>query len=72
VSDYAGTNQREDFAETLRYFVYYPEETWQKCARQEANGSQLLGDKMEYVAFLYHTLSFKDGGVVDSWLGYPI
>jgi len=72
VSDYASTNQKEDFAETLRYFVYYPSTVWSKVARQQANGSTLLGDKINYVAFLYHTMSFKDGGVVDSWQGYSI
>lgn len=72
VSTYAATSQKEDFAETLSYFVYEPSTVWSKVARQQANGSRLLGDKINYVAFLYHTLSFKNGGVVDSWQGYPI
>ncbi len=72
VSDYATTNAREDFAETFKSFIYSPNNLWEKAARQQQQGDSTLGDKGDYVAYLYGNLWFNDGGIVGGCLGYAI
>jgi hypothetical protein len=72
VSDYATTDQREDFAETFKYHVYYPDDALSRATRQASEGSSLLGDKLEYTSALYEGMTFRSGGVVNSWPGYPL
>ena len=72
VSDYAMTNQQEDFAETLMYYVYYPDEAYPEAARQIAAGSNFLDRKLAYIGRLYKGMVFRPGGAPDSWPGFPI
>jgi len=72
VSDYAGTNADEDFAETFKYFIYYPNTLWRKVTEQDQLGVPILGYKAEYVAYIFSNLWFSEGGSVGGWLGYSI
>lgn len=72
VSAYALTSKKEDFAETFMYYVYFPSDAFDRAARQQAQGSTMLADKLQYIAYLYKGLSFADGGVVANWPGYPL
>jgi len=63
VSDYAFTSQGEDFADTLKYYVYYSSTLWEKIDRQAQAGSQTLSRKAGLIATLYGGMWFADGGV---------
>jgi hypothetical protein len=72
VTDYATMNAKEDFAETLRYYVYEPSVLFDKVGRQEANGSITLGEKAALIAGLYQGMYFNDGGIPAGWPGYRL
>ena len=62
-SDYAMHDRNEDFAETFRYYVYYPEDLFDRVFRQSANGSNTLSMKAALIAELYTGMSFTYWGV---------
>ena len=72
VSDYASSSAGEDFAETLKYYVYFSDDAYDRAARQSANGSNWVWEKLGYVSRLYSNMYFKPGGEVDAWLGYSL
>lgn len=72
VSDYARMDQREDFAETFKYYVYFPDDAGPRAARQQLNDSTLLGKKLEYISYLFKGMTFGSGGAPGSWPGYPL
>ena len=72
VSEYAATNQKEDFAETFMHYVYRPSILWDKIRRQSANGSETLSKKASLISYLYAGMTFNDGGIPAGWPGYQI
>lgn len=72
VTDYATTNMQEDFADTFKYYVYFPTTLYEKIQRQEDMGSSTLGIKAGLISALYCGLWFKDGGVPGGWPGYSL
>jgi hypothetical protein len=69
-SDRATLTQKEDFAETFKYYVYLPSTLFDKVLRQSANGSPTLGMKVALIAELYTGMSFSDYGVPAEWPDY--
>ncbi len=72
ISDYATTNIKEDFADTFKYYVYYPSTLWEKIQRQEDMGSNILSRKASLIAGLYSGMWFNDYGVPAGWPGYSL
>ena len=72
VSKYAETKKGEDFAETFKYYVYFPTTLFAKIDRQSQSGSRTLSMKAGLIAQLYAGLYFNDGGVPAGWPGYMI
>ena len=72
VSNYALTNKNEDFADTFKYYVYYPDDAFPRATRQLSQGSSLLSEKLSYISYLFKGMTFSNGGVVDNWPGYPL
>jgi hypothetical protein len=72
VSDYAEMDEREDFADCFKYYVYYPSVFWDKAARQSAAGFPLLEQKATYMALFFGNLYFADNGIPANWYGFPI
>ena len=64
--------RREDFAETFKWYVYYPSALWQKVDRQMAQGSSILSQKAGLIAALYAGFWFNDNGVPGGWPGYSL
>ena len=71
-SEYATHDQKEDFAETFKYYVYYPEALFDRVFRQSANGSHTLSMKAGLIAELYTGMSFTYWGVPVDWPGYRL